>query len=84
MKYTWEEHDIFAGREVSAYNRTEKSIIGYDPTIHSSENQAYALISLSDGMIVTKGISIKELTIFLNDGGYRPNTIEDDIAKPRN
>ena len=74
MKITWEGKDVRAGRRVRTPGAKEVFIIGFDPTKHGEKTPAFALISLSDGMICGQGES--ETTIqfaeYLNRGGYAP------------
>lgn len=74
MKFTWEEQDIKCGRKVDSHNRSERSIIGYDPSAVGHERMA--LISLSDGMMVVKDKTVAELAVWLNEAKSRPVEID--------
>lgn len=80
MKYTWEPRDIIAGRIVDSYNRTEQYIIGYE--VGTSDDRLL-LVSLTDGMIFTKGHTEESMAEYLNErennrGGFRPTDIRKD------
>lgn len=81
MKYTWESQDIAAGRLIETHNRSERSIIGYDPSIPSDSN--LAVISLIDGSIIIQRQSRDSLVTWLNESKARPVQIaEGDHLKP--
>lgn len=81
MKYTWESQDISSGRLIEAHNRSERSIIGYDPSIPSDSN--LAVISLLDGSIIAQRLSLETLVAWLNETQARPVQIaEGDHLKP--
>ncbi len=48
MKITWEAKDIWPGRRVVAYNRTEQYIITYSPSMGANEARL-GIASLVDG-----------------------------------
>lgn len=83
MKYAWEECDIKAGRRISGRVRTPSTaaMIGYDPSKPS--DVMWCLIALSDGAVFAKTFSKAALAAHLNNGGYRPDTIEPDETNPR-
>lgn len=70
MKITWEPADIQPGLVVGKPDRAERWMIGYDPSVRWCDDldfsPKWALISLADGMISTKGQTREQLAAHLN------------------
>ncbi|HEJ2342365.1 TPA: hypothetical protein ACKQHR_001591 [Pseudomonas aeruginosa] len=87
MKYIWEACDIHEGRKVDSHNRAERYLIGYEPQ-RDAETGNLILVSLRDGMQITKEHTSSSLAEYLNEsgtsnGGFRPVDIHLEDIAPR-
>lgn len=82
MKFTWEPGDIQVGRRVTAHNRSEDWMIGYEP-LTRREDGNILLFSLKDGMIATCGRTAKQMAQHLNESGSIPLDLRADEKEPR-
>ena len=82
MKIIWEADDVCAGTRVRTPGCNEIWMIGYDAAAHGAETPAFAIVSLSDGMICEKGQSAEQVAAFLNRAGNQPVTLVGEIDMP--
>ena len=78
MKVIWEANDVRAGTRVRNPTCNEVWMIGFEAASHSRASPAFAIISLTDGMITVQGQTAEQIAAFLNDSGSQPVTLVGD------
>lgn len=76
MKISYEQKDINPGQRYGKPGVEERWIVGYSPG--AEEQQRYAMISLADGIIASRGTRA-DIADTLSDGEYLPAEVLDRV-----
>jgi len=79
MKFTWEPRDVVVGQVVGQHGRTERWMIGYDP--RDPDDSKFVIVSLEDGMIVNRRLTIVGVADYLSQSGDYPVELFDFVKR---